>query len=348
MPYFHAVATAAASQDPQAVSRIGVLIVNLGTPDSPSYFAVQRYLREFLSDRRVIDNSRLIWLPLLYGVVLPFRPLRTARNYRKIWMDEGSPLAVYSTRLATKIGALLAADFGDQVRVEVAMTYGKPAIARATEVFAQAGVEKLLVLPLYPQYCSATTGSVLDGTYRALKRWRCLPELRFINDYHDDAGYIDAVCAQILRHWTQVGERSHLLLSYHGIPASYVAKGDPYQRQTETTTRLVVSRLGLNETQWSHCYQSRFGRVTWLQPYTLDRLKELAGRGVRKITVASPSFAVDCLETLEEVAIEYRDRFLEWGGERLTLVPGLNDGAEHAAALAAIVRRRLTGWTREV
>jgi ferrochelatase len=348
MPYFHAVAAATASQDPQAVSRIGVLIVNLGTPDSPSYFAVQRYLREFLSDRRVIDTSRLIWLPLLYGVVLPFRPLRTARNYRKIWMKEGSPLAVYSTQLAAKIGALLAADFGDQVRVKLAMTYGKPAIARAIKFFAEAGVEKLLVLPLYPQYCSATTGSVLDGTHRALERWRCLPQLRFIHDYHDDAGYIDALSAQIRRHWTQIGERSHLLFSYHGIPASYAAKGDPYQRQTETTTRLVASRLGLNETQWSHCYQSRFGRVAWLKPYTLDRLKELADRGCTKLTVASPSFAVDCLETLEEVAIEYRDRFLEWGGERLTLVPGLNDGAEHAAALAAIVKSRLKDWTREV
>jgi ferrochelatase len=346
MAYFHAVA-AAASQDSQAANRIGVLIVNLGTPDSPSYFAVQRYLREFLSDRRVIDTARLIWLPLLYGAVLPFRPLRTARNYRKIWMNEGSPLAVYSTRLAAKVGALLQAEFGDQVRAEVAMTYGKPAIAQAIKVFAQAGVDKLLVLPLYPQYCSATTGSVLDGTNRALKRWRRLPEVRFINDYYDDAGYVDAVSARIRRHWTQIGERSHLLLSYHGIPASYVAKGDPYQRQTEITTRLVASRLGLNETQWSHCYQSRFGRVAWLQPYTLDRLKELADRGVRKVTVASPSFAVDCLETLEEVAIEYRDRFLEWGGERLTLVPGLNDGDDHAAALAAIVKNRLRGWVRD-
>jgi len=344
MPYFHAVAAATASKDSKAASRIGVLIVNLGTPDSPSYFAVQRYLREFLSDRRVIDTARLIWLPLLYGVVLPFRPLRTARNYRKIWMNEGSPLAVYSTRLAAKIGALLHADLGDQVRVEVAMTYGKPAIAQAIRSFAQAGVERMLVLPLYPQYCSSTTGSVIDGTHRALERWRCVPEMRIVSDYHDDGGYIDALSAQIRRHWTEIGERSHLLLSYHGIPASYVAKGDPYQRQTETTTRLVASRLGLNETQWSHCYQSRFGRVTWLQPYTLDRLKELADRGVRKLTVASPSFAVDCLETLEEVAIEYRDRFLEWGGERLTLVPGLNDGEDHVAALAAIVKSRLAGW----
>jgi protoporphyrin/coproporphyrin ferrochelatase len=345
MSYFHAAALAAASSESSAPGRIGVLIVNLGTPDSPSYFAVQRYLREFLSDRRVIDNSRLIWLPLLYGLVLPFRPFKTARNYRKIWMPEGSPLAVYSRRLTAKIGALLGAEYGGQVSVELAMTYGKPAIARAIQRFAQAGVEKLLVLPLYPQYCSSTTGSVVDGTNSALKRWRCLPQIRIINDYHDDAGYIGSLSGHIQRHWAQIGERSHLLFSYHGIPASYVAKGDPYRSQTETTTRLTVSRLGLNETQWSHCYQSRFGRVEWLQPYTLDKLRELAQRGVRKVTVASPSFAVDCLETLEEVAIEYRDRFLEWGGERLTLVPGLNDDDDHAAALAAIINNRLTGWT---
>jgi protoporphyrin/coproporphyrin ferrochelatase len=353
MPYFHAAAPAAASNDSEP-GRIGVLLVNLGTPDSPTYFAVQRYLREFLSDRRVIDNSRLIWLPLLYGAVLPFRPLRTARNYRKIWMDEGSPLAVYSQRLAAKIAALLGAGgsragdgglrVGGGLRVELAMTYGNPSIARAIESFAQAGIERLLVLPLYPQYCSSTTGSVIDATNDALKRWRTLPQIRFVNDYHDDAGFIDALSGQVQRHWHAIGERSHLLFSYHGIPASYVAKGDPYQRQTEATTRLTAARLGLSEADWSHCYQSRFGRVAWLQPYTLDKLKELAERGVRKVTVASPSFAVDCLETLEEVAMEYRDRFLEWGGERLTLVPGLNDEDAHAAALAAIVKKGLDGW----
>jgi protoporphyrin/coproporphyrin ferrochelatase len=344
MSYFHAAAAPAASASDSTLDRIGVLIVNLGTPDDYGYFAVQRYLREFLSDRRVIDTSRLIWLPLLYGVVLPFRPFRTARNYRKIWMKEGSPLAVYSGRLVKKISVLLEQQFNGAVVVQLGMTYGNPSIARAIQAFAERGINKLMVLPLYPQYCSSTTGSVIDATNRALQRWRSLPETRFINDYHDDEKYIAALTAQIERHWAEVGERSHLLFSYHGIPASYVAKGDPYQRQTEATTRLVVSRLGLNEDQWSHCYQSRFGRVTWLQPYTLDTIKALADRGVRKITAASPSFAVDCLETLEEVAIEYRDKFKEWGGERLTLVPGLNDENDHAEALASLVRRRLEEW----
>ncbi|HXP64846.1 MAG TPA: ferrochelatase [Steroidobacteraceae bacterium] len=344
MPYFHAVAPAAASQDSPAAHRIGVLLVNLGTPDSPTYFAVQRYLREFLSDRRVIDTARAIWLPLLYGVVLPFRPLRTARNYRRIWMKEGSPLAVYSQRLTAKIDARLSAAYPDQVRVKLAMSYGNPNIAEVIRSFAEQGIEKLLVLPLYPQYCSSTTGSVIDGTNSALRRWRTLPETRVINDYHDDAGYIQVLSRKIREHWARAGGRSHLVFSYHGIPASYVAKGDPYQRQTETTTLRVVEQLALSDGEWSHCYQSRFGRVEWLKPYTLDKIKELADRGVRELTVASPSFAVDCLETLEEVAIEYRDRFIEWGGQRLSLVAGLNDDDDHVDALTNLIKSRLAGW----
>jgi ferrochelatase len=346
MAYYRALAhadavDAAAASTPD---RIGVLVVNLGTPDSPSYFAVQRYLREFLGDRRVINTSRLIWLPLLYGVILPFRPMRTARKYRKIWLNEGSPLSVYSRRLTTKIGLELQAGVGGQVRVELGMTYGNPSIAHALEALMAQNVKKLLVLPLYPQYCSSTTGSVFDRASRALQRWRWLPETRFINDYYHDSGYIDALSARILEHWAETGERSHLLFSYHGIPAAYVADGDPYQAQAEATTRLVASRLGLAPGEWSHCYQSRFGSVEWLQPYTEDTLESLAKRGVRKLTVASPSFAVDCLETLEEVAMEYRDKFLELGGERLTLVPALNDDDRHAQVLAAIVKHQLQGW----
>jgi ferrochelatase len=341
MAYYRAVAHADAAAAPE---RIGVLLVNLGTPDSPSYFAVQRYLREFLGDRRVINTSRLIWLPLLYGVILPLRPIRTARKYRKIWMREGSPLAVYSARLATKVGAAMQARFGDLIRVELGMTYGSPSIAQALESLCGQNIKKLLVLPLYPQYCSSTTGSVFDRTSSALQRWRWLPETRFVNDYYHEAGYIDALTARIQGHWAEVGERSHLLFSYHGIPAAYVAEGDPYQAQSEATTRLVVSRLGLAPDEWSHCYQSRFGSVVWLQPYTQDTLKVLAERGVRKLTVVSPSFAVDCLETLEEVAMEYRDEFLELGGERLTLVPALNDDDRHAQVLAAVVERQLKGW----
>jgi ferrochelatase len=340
MAYYRAVAQAAASSP----GRIGVLLVNLGTPDSPSYFAVQRYLHQFLGDRRVIDTSRLIWLPLLYGIILPFRPIRTVRKYRKIWMHSGSPLLVYSKRLAAKVGSMLEQQLGEGVVVALGMTYGNPSIASAIKALAEQQVKRLLVLPLYPQYSSSTTGSVFDRASAALQRWRWLPETRFVNDYYDDEGYIEALTASIQQHWTKVGERSHLLFSYHGIPAVYVREGDPYRDQAEATTRLVVSRLGLAEGDYSHCYQSRFGSVVWLQPYTEDTLKQLAGRGLRKLTIVSPSFAVDCLETLEECAIEYRDKFLELGGEKLTLVPALNDEDRHASALADIVRRQLGGW----
>jgi ferrochelatase len=340
MVHYRAVAQPAVS----APARIGVLLVNLGTPDSPSYFAVQRYLRQFLSDRRVINTSRFIWLPLLYGVILPFRPLKTVRNYRKIWMRGGSPLAVYSKRLTDKVGAVLQSRLGDDVRVALAMTYGNPSIAGAIKALAEQNVKKLLVLPLYPQYCSSTTGSVFDRASKVMHRWRWLPETRFVNDYHNDTGYIDALAASIRNHWEQVGERPHLLFSYHGIPAVYVKEGDPYQAQAEATTRMVVSRLGLAEEDYSHCYQSRFGSVVWLQPYTEDTLEKLAKRGLRKLTIVSPSFAVDCLETLQECAIEYRDKFLELGGEKLTLVPALNDDDRHAEALAKIVQNQLAGW----
>jgi ferrochelatase len=185
---------------------------------------------------------------------------------------------------------------------------------------------------------------VFDRVTGELRRWRWLPEVRFVNDYHDDAGFIEALSEAVEKHWAQVGARSHLLFSYHGIPASYVANGDPYQRQAEATTRLVVRRLGLNEGDYSHCYQSRFGRVVWLQPYTIDTLDALAKKGVRRLTVVSPSFAVDCLETLQEIGIEYRNRFLEEGGEELSLVPGLNDGAQHVRALANIAMRVLKSW----
>jgi len=342
MGYYRAAARADAAAA-AAPDGIGVLIVNLGTPDAPSYFAVQRYLREFLGDRRVFNTARLISLPLLYAAILPFRPIGTARKYRKIWLREGSPLAVYSRRLTAKIGALLQARFGDRLHVELGMTYGNPSVKHALEALGKHNIEKLLVLPLYPQYCSSTTGSVFDRTSRALQRWRWLPETRFINDYYRDAGYIDALSARILEHWAQVGERSHLLLSYHGIPAKYTADGDPYQTQSEATTQLLVSRLGLTPDQWSHCYQSRFGPVAWRRPYAEEALKALARRGVRKVSVVSPSFAVDCLETLQEVGSEYRDKFVQMGGERLTLVPALNDDDRHAQVLAAIIENQLRG-----
>jgi ferrochelatase len=225
------------------------------------------------------------------------------------------------------------------------MSYGNPSIVNALKTFAADQVKKLLVLPLYPHYCASTTGSVFDGVSRALQRVRWVPEMRFINDYYDDTLFIDALSRQIERHWQEQGGKSHLLFSYHGIPASYVANGDPYQLQAEATTRLVVQQLGLKEGEYSHCYQSRFGRVEWLKPYTVDTLERLAAQGIKSLTAVSPSFAVDCLETLEEVAIEYAHLFKAKGGQRFTLVPGLNDSDAHVAALSGVLKSHLDGWT---
>jgi ferrochelatase len=326
MPYYRAVAPADAAA-PAAPERIGVLLVNLGMPDVPSYFAVQRYLRESLRDPRVGGRFRWLWLPLLYGVILPLRPFREARKYRKIWLNDASPSAVYSKRLTIKIGALLRASVGDQVRVGLAMTHGNPSIALAIQSLAEHNVKKLLVVPLFPQYSSSTADSVFDRTTRVLRRWRWIPETRFVNDYYRDAGYIDALAAQIGKHWPEVGERSHLLFSYRGIPAAHVS---------EETSRLLATRLGLVQGEWSHCYQSRDGE---------DALKTLLKRGVRNLTVVSPSFGVDCLESLEEIAIENRDMFLRLGGKRLTLVPALNDDDSHAMVLHGIVTNQIQGWT---
>ena len=323
--------------------RIGVLLVNLGTPAHPAYGAVWRYLREFLSDRRVIDSPRAFWLPLLYGIVLPLRSGRTAGKYRKVWMPEGSPLAVLSRRLADKLASRMASLHGDAVRVELAMTYGRPSIDEVLERMVRDGVRRLLVLPLYPQYCSSTTGSVLDRLGDALRRWRWVPELRFVNDYHAQAPYTTAIAEGIREQWRKTGRRSHLLLSFHGIPLQYVEQGDPYRQQCERTAAQVARELSLEEGEFTLCYQSRFGPVQWLTPYMADSLAALAARGVREVTVSSPSFAVDCLETLEEIGIQYRSAFERTGG-RLELVPALNDSDAHASVLLSVISPHLAGW----
>jgi len=323
--------------------RIGILVVNLGTPSSPSYLAVWKYLREFLGDRRVIDAPRVIWFPLLYGFILTLRSLRTVRNYRKVWMTNGSPLMVLSLALTKKLAARMDSLFGDRVKVELAMTYGEPSIESVVAKMIDLNVKRLLVLPLYPQYCSSTTGAVFDRVCLALKRWRWIPEMRFINDYYSGKTYIGAIADTIREHWKQSGSASHLLLSFHGIPQVYVAQGDPYRAQSEGTAARVVESLGLADGEFTLAYQSRFGPVLWLQPYTEDSLKALAARGVKEVTVVSPSFAVDCLETLEEIAVEYRQTFARMGG-KLTMVPALNDSDAHVEALTEVIRSHLQGW----
>ena len=326
--------------------RIGVLLVNLGTPAAPSYGPVRRYLSQFLRDRRVIELCPYAWWPILFGPVLTFRPRKSAAAYRKIWLEEGSPLLVYSERLTAKLTTRLAARHGEQVEVALAMTYGEPSVKSVLPDMFAAGVTHLLVLPMYPQYSGTTTGAVFDAVTRVLQRRRRVPALRFIADYHDDDGYIKALAESVERAWQQAGRRSHLLLSYHGIPVKYVAKGDPYRLQCLRMSEKLAARLGLATDDWSLSFQSRFGPVEWLQPYTDDALGELLARGVKAVSVVSPSFSVDCLETLEETGIGYRKLFMEGGGEHFTLVPALNDDDAHAAALADIVEREIEGWPR--
>ena len=327
--------------------RLGVLLVNLGTPAAPGYGPVRRYLSQFLRDRRVIELCPYAWWPVLFGPVLTFRPRKSAAAYRKIWLDEGSPLLVYSERLAAKLATRIESRHGGSLRVALAMTYGEPSVKSVLAELFAAGVTHLLVLPMYPQYSGTTTGAVFDAVTRVLQRRRRVPAMRFIADYHDDGGYIEALAACIERGWRQAGRRSHLLLSYHGIPVKYVAKGDPYRKQSMRMSELLVARLGLAPSDWSVSFQSRFGPVEWLQPYTGHALRDLLARGVKEVSVASPSFSVDCLETLEETGIGYRKLFMEGGGTHFTLLPALNDDDAHAAALAAIVERELGGWLRD-
>lgn len=318
--------------------RTAVVLVNLGTPDAPTPGAVRRYLSEFLHDHRVVDLSRWLWCPLLHGVILPLRGRVVARKYASIWLDGpdgGSPLAVYTRRLAAAVQAAL-----PDLRVVDAMRYGRPSLAHVLEGLRDEGVGRVLVLPLYPQYSTSTTASVGD----VLARPR-LPEARMVGDYHLDADWIEAVADGIRR--ARAGDAPgtrHLLFSFHGLPQRFVDRGDPYARQCEASARAIAAALGLPGEAWTLAYQSRFGREQWLQPATQDTLRALAARGVVDVDVVAPGFAVDCLETLEEVADMLARDFAARGG-RMRYIPCLNDSPEHVRVLAAIARRELAGWS---
>ncbi len=314
----------------------GVLLVNLGTPTAPTYGAIRRFLAAFLGDRRVVEACPAYWYPLLHGVILSTRPLKTAALYESVWTTEGSPLLAGSQALATALQAALGPP--SEVRVELAMTYGKPSISAAIERLQLARVGRLIVLPLYPQYSGTTTGAVFDGVTAELRRWRQLPAFSFVSEYHLEPAYIEALAASVRAVWEQHG-RSHLVLSNHGIPVKYVAAGDPYRLQARATTAALVAALGLKPDEYSECFQSRFGPTEWVTPYTDERLTELARAGVSTVTVVTPSFAVDCLETLEEIGIRGRAAFIAAGGRELHLVPALNETSAHVGALAAVLRR---------
>lgn len=319
-------------------TRTALLLVNLGTPEAPTPRAVRRYLGEFLHDYRVVDLSRWLWCPLLHGVILPLRARKVARNYARIWGKNGSPLLTLSRDLA----AVLQSQLPD-LDVRLAMRYGQPSIASVLRELDAAGMARLLVLPLYPQYSASTVASVHDAVMAELSSWRRLPELHLSNDYHVDDGWLDALQASVLEHWDLHGRGEILLLSFHGLPERFARAGDPYPQQCEAGARALATRLGLRDEQWRLTYQSRFGREPWLQPSTDGTLDALAEAGVRRVDVLCPGFAVDCLETLEEIAIQNAERFRARGGE-LRYIPALNAAPRHAAALAMLARRHLQGW----
>ncbi|GAB3526163.1 ferrochelatase [Photobacterium alginatilyticum] len=316
----------------------GVLLVNLGTPDEASPAAVKRFLSEFLHDQRVVDMSRWLWCPILHGVILPIRSPKVAKLYQSVWMDEGSPLMVYSRRQQRQLAEVL------QVPVELGMTYGNPSLASGLESLKQQGCHKVLVLPLYPQYSQTTTAAVFDKVAKVLKSHPEIPELRLVHNYFDHPEYIGALAESVTEFWDSHGKPDYLLCSYHGIPKRYADNGDPYPQHCNGTTALLAEKLGLPREQMSMSYQSIFGREEWLKPYTEQTISELAQKGIKRLDVMCPAFSVDCLETLEEIAEQCRETFIEAGGKEFNLIPCLNDNPAHIAMMAQLVRQNTQGW----
>lgn len=333
------------SSDPGALAhtqtaRSGVLLVNLGTPDAPEAPAIRRYLAEFLGDRRVVELPRLLWWPILYGLILPLRPRKLAHAYASVWTAQGSPLLAISR--AQQAG--LQRQLGDGIPVALGMCYGNPSIASALDELRERGARRIVVLPLYPQYSATTTAAVFDAVFAQLKPLRWWPELRLVNGYHDLPAYIDALAASVRAHWQAQGGARHLLMSFHSIPLHCLERGDPYYCFCQKTARLLAAALQLAPDAWSLSFQSRLGRAKWLTPYTDRTIEKLAREGVGELDVICPGFSADCLETLEEVSLRYGEQFRAAGGKALRYIPALNDGAEHLQMLEALARQHLSGW----
>ncbi len=324
--------------------RTGILLVNLGTPDAPTTSAVRRYLAEFLADPRVVEMPRWLWRMILHGIILRIRPGRVARNYQKIWSATGSPLLSISRQTTDRVRERCSQDFTGPVSVALAMRYGNPSIAATMEQLRQQNVERLLILPLYPQYSATTTASIFDAISKVLQGWRLIPGLRMITAYHDHPLYISALANSIKRAWTSQGRSQQLIFSFHGLPRRYLDAGDPYYCHCHKTARLVADQLQMASDEWQLCFQSRFGREEWLQPYTDKTLAALASHGITRVHVISPGFAADCLETLEEMAMENRKIFLDAGGKTYHYIPALNDSDEHIDLLQALVREHAGDW----
>ena len=333
---------------PVEAGRIGVLIVNLGTPDAADAGSVRRYLREFLSDRRVIEDQGLIWKFVLNAIILPLRPRRKARDYETIWNRERneSPLKTITRSQADKLAAALAR-LDDRLIVDWAMRYGNPSIASRLDALAQHGCDRILLVPLYPQYAAATSATVCDEAFRALMRMRRQPSIRVAPPYYDDPVYIEAVASSLEAELARLAFKPEVILaSFHGLPEDYFRKGDPYPSHCAETTRLLRERLGLGVDQLMMTFQSRFGRAEWLKPYTDETVKALAERGVKNLAVVTPGFAADCLETLEEIAVENGGIFIGNGGANFAAIPCLNDSDAGMTVITALATRELKGWVR--
>jgi len=325
--------------------RLGVLVVNLGTPEAPETGAVRRYLAQFLSDPRIIELPRWLWNIILHGIILRVRPSRSAKAYREVWSeDTGSPLLSISKQQTAALSAVLKQRLGEQVVVELGMRYGNPSIDNALEKLAQANVRRLIVLPMYPQYSGTTTASVFDAVTSRMQRTRWIPELRFINQYCDQPDFIQALANSVRESWIENGRGDLLVTSYHGIPKRYLTSGDPYHCLCHKTSRLLAEELGLNKDQYRVVFQSRVGREEWLRPYCDDTMKSLASEGFKSIDVMSPAFSADCLETIEEICGENREYFEENGGERFQYIACLNDRPDHVSVLADLIERHAQGW----
>ncbi|MGV3653248.1 MAG: ferrochelatase [Noviherbaspirillum sp.] len=320
-----------------------VLLVNLGTPDAPTAAALRPYLKQFLSDPRVVELPPLLWQPLLRGLILPLRAGSSARKYAAIWSAEGSPLLVHTARQATLLGQALARR-GQSVRVEHAMRYGNPGLPQALDRLKEAGCERILVLPAYPQYSATTTASIFDAVWAHYRQVRNIPELRMVRHYHDHAGYIGALRDAVLAHWERHGRPQRLVMSFHGVPRRTLSLGDPYHCECQKTARLLAQALELTEKEYLVTFQSRFGKAEWLQPYTAPTLRQLAHDGVERVDVICPGFTSDCLETLEEIDIEVRHEFLAGGGREFHYIACLNEAPGWIEALADMTQTHLSGW----
>ena len=325
--------------------KIGVLVSNLGTPEAPTKQALRPYLKQFLSDPRVVEVPKLIWWCILNLIILNIRPKRSAAAYATVWTEQGSPLLTHTINQAKGIEQRLKQQYGDDIVVEYAMRYGQPSVAKAVDKLLAQGARKLLVLPLYPQYCASTTGSTFDALAQDFMQRRWLPDVRFISHYHDQDKYIECVANKITAYWQQHPQPDKLIFSYHGIPKRYLTNGDPYHCECHKTTRLIAEKLGLAADRYMTTFQSRFGREEWLTPYTDETLKSLPKQGVKSVHVVCPGFSSDCLETIEEIGEENREYFEHAGGQEYHYIDALNDDPAHLDMLSKLIVDNLQGWS---